>query len=111
VSLVVSNAVYEEFERTLRRVKLQQGFQTDVEPWLALVRNYGVWATPVPLTTQVCRDPKDDIMVEAALAGQARTIIARDRDLTTLEKPFGISVLTPRQWLGTLPRETRRSLG
>jgi len=110
VSLVVTDAIYEEYERTLRRVKLQQGFDTDLAPWLTLVRDYGVWSTPDVLPSPVCRDPKDDIMIEAALAGQARTIIARDRDLTTLEKPFGIHVVTPRQWLGTLPRATRRVL-
>ena len=111
VSLVVTDAIYEEYERTLRRVKFDQGFDTDLAPWLTLVREYGVWVTPDTFPTPVCRDPKDDIMIEAALAGQAHTIIARDRDLTTLEKPFGIRVLAPRQWLGSLPRETRRRLG
>ena len=110
VSLVMTDAIYEEYERTLHCVKLEQGFDTDLAPWLTLVREYGVWNSPDALSAPICRDPKDDIMIEAAIAGQARTIIARDRDLTVLEKPFGIHVLTPRQWLGTLPRETRRSL-
>jgi putative PIN family toxin of toxin-antitoxin system len=110
VSLVVTDAIYEEYERTLRRVKLQQGFDTDLSPWLTLVRDFGVWNSPDALPSPVRRDPKDDIMIEAALAGQAHTIIARDKDLTTLEKPFGIHVVTPRQWLGTLPREIRRTL-
>ncbi len=109
-SLVVTDVIYAEYERTLHRVKLQQGFRTDVEPWLALVREYGVWTTPVQLQRPVCRDGKDDIMIEAALGGQAHTIVARDRDLTTLEQPFGIRMLTLRQWLGTLPRESRRRL-
>ena len=110
VSLVVSDAIYQEYDRTLRRVKAQEDFHTDVEPWLALVRNCGVWATPDPLNEPVCRDPKDDIMIEAALAGEARTIIARDADLTALEKPFGIRIVTPRQWLATLARDIPRKL-
>ena len=40
----------------------------------------------------------------------AQTIIARDAHLTGLKKPFGINILTPRKWLSTLPRETRRKL-
>jgi predicted nucleic acid-binding protein len=62
------------------------------------------------LTEPVCRDPKDDIVIEAALAAGVRTIIARDPDLTVLEKPFGIRILTPRQWLATLSRDHRRQL-
>lgn len=53
---------------------------------------------------------KDDIIIEAALDSHARTIIARDADLTTLKRPFGIHIVTPRQWLATLPRESRRLL-
>ena len=32
-------------------------------------------------------------MIEAALAAGAKTIIARDADLTVLEKPFGIRAI------------------
>ncbi len=35
----------------------------------------------------------------------------RDADLTDLEKPFGIEIVTPRQYLGQLPRQVRRQLG
>lgn len=38
------------------------------------------------------------------------TVIARDRDLTLLQKPFGIALLTPRQFLAALPRTARRKL-
>jgi hypothetical protein len=38
------------------------------------------------------------------------TVIARDKDLVDLEKPFGIDVLTPRQFLARLPRQHRRML-
>lgn len=109
-TLVASDAIYSECERVLREVKAEQGFNTDVEAWLALVRDQGQWVEPWPLPEPVCRDPKDDIMIEAALAAGARTIIARDADLTVLEKPFGIQILTPRQWLATLSRGQRRQL-
>jgi hypothetical protein len=76
-------------DRTLHKVKAQQGFNTDLAPWLRLVRDYGVWTTPDPLREQVCRDTGDDVMIEAALAGEARTIIARDAHSTVLERPQG----------------------
>jgi predicted nucleic acid-binding protein len=51
------------------------------------------------------------VSLEAALAARARLLIARDADLTDLEKPFGIEIVTPRQYLGQLPRQVRRQLG
>lgn len=109
-TLVVSDAIFTEYERVLRRVKAEQGFTTDLEPWLEAVRNSGLWVIPSALAEPVCRDPRDDIMIEAALAAGARTIIARDADLTVLGKPFGIEILTPRRWLATLSRARRRQL-
>ena len=46
----------------------------------------------------------------SCLAAGAKTIIARDADLTVLQKPFGIRILTPRAWLATLSRADRRKL-
>ena len=80
LTLVISDAIFLEYERVLREVKNEQGFTTDLEPWLA------------------------------ALAAGAQTIIARDRDLTVLKRPFGIRILTPRAWLATLSRVDRRRL-
>jgi len=110
LTMAVSKAIFSEYERVLREVKAEQGFTTDLEPWLESIRNTALWVIPTPLTEPVCRDPKDNIMIEAALAAGARTIIARDADLTVLEKPFGIRILTPRAWLATLSRADRRKL-
>ena len=66
--------------------------------------------TPLKFREPVCRDRYDDKFIEAALAAGARTLIARDRDLTVLQKPFGIEILPPRAWLSRLPRSQRRLL-
>jgi putative PIN family toxin of toxin-antitoxin system len=111
LTLVVSDPMFVEYERVLREVKRDQRFSTELEPWLDAIRKSACWVTPYPLAEPVCRDPSDDIMIEAALAAGATTIIARDADLTILEKPFGIQILTPRAWLATLSRIRRRKLG
>ena len=110
-TLTVSEPIFSEYERVLREVKADQGFTTDLAPWLEAIRTTALWVAPLALTEPVCRDPNDDMMIEAALAAGARTIIARDPDLTVLRNPFGIRILTPRQWLATLPRAERRRLG
>jgi uncharacterized protein len=109
--LVVSESIVAEYERVLREVKREQGFQTDLDPWLAAVHQSALWVTPQPLDRRVCRDPSDDKFIEAALAARAGLMIARDADLTDLVKPFGVEIVTPRQFLGRLPRQVRRSLG
>jgi putative PIN family toxin of toxin-antitoxin system len=107
---VVSQPVFDEYERVLSEVKRKERFDTEIESWLEAMRTSALWVTPVQLREPVCRDPHDDKFIEAALVAGARTLIARDADLTVLEKPFGIEILTPRAWLSRLPRPQRRLL-
>ena len=54
---------------------------------------------PAPLGRQRSRDPKDDPVLACALAAGAAYVVAQDRDLLDLEKPFGIAMVTPAQFL------------
>ncbi len=47
----------------------------------------------------VCRDPKDDIFLSLALAGNARVILSGDKDLLVLDPFRGIRILSPRDYL------------
>lgn len=107
---VVSWDIFAEYERVLHEVKAEKGFDTDIESWLKTMRSSALWVTPEKLRAPVCRDHHDDKFIAAALAAAARTLIARDADLTVLQKPFGIEILTPRAWLSRLPRAQRRRL-
>jgi len=108
---VITKEILAEYEAVLDRVKQEQGFTTATSVWLDTLGESALWVAPVPFQDEVCRDAKDNKFIEAALAEpRCRTIIARDRDLTVLEKPFGISILTPREWLGTLTRLQRKAL-
>lgn len=108
--LVVSQGIFAGYERVLREVKAEQHFTTEIEPWLTTIQESALWVTPAPLVRPLCRDPSDDKFIEAALAARARPLIARDADLTDLEKPLGVGIVTPRQFLGRLPRQVRRQL-
>ena len=110
VTPVLSEPIFLEYARVLQEVKQEQSFDTDLAPWLTALRSSSFWVTPVRLNRNVCRDPSDDKFIEAAIAPEARMIISRDRDLTVLQKPFGIEILTPRAWLGTLSRAQRRQI-
>ncbi len=51
----------------------------------------------------VCRDPKDDMLLQLALNGEAKMLITGDRDLLALAESFRTShdlqILTPRAYL------------
>jgi putative PIN family toxin of toxin-antitoxin system len=47
----------------------------------------------------VCRDPKDDFILECAVTGRADRIVTGDKDLLSLDPYGAIRILTPRQYL------------
>ena len=47
----------------------------------------------------LCRDPKDDMVIECALASGAEVIVTGDKDLLVVGSHDGIRILTPRQFL------------
>ena len=53
---------------------------------------------------RVSRDPDDDEVLAAAVAGRADVIVTGDRDLLALGVHQGIRILTPREF-ADLPRE------
>ena len=67
-----------------------------------------LWVDPAPLGKPRSRDPKDDPVLATALAARARYLVAGDRDLLALEKPFGIEIVTPAQFLGQIEMVRRK---
>jgi putative PIN family toxin of toxin-antitoxin system len=59
-------------------------------------------ATRVVVTGKIlgiCRDPKDDFILECAVAGSADMIVTGDKDLLSLGTHDSIRILTPKQYL------------
>jgi putative PIN family toxin of toxin-antitoxin system len=53
----------------------------------------------------ICRDPKDDMILECAHVAGANCIISGDRDLLILGDYAGICILTPRAFLDLMQKE------
>ena len=47
----------------------------------------------------VCRDPKDNMILELAVSGKADLIITGDADLLVLHPYLGISIVTPKYFI------------
>jgi predicted nucleic acid-binding protein len=63
-----------------------------------------IWQDAVRITVPgilsgVCRDPKDDFILECAVLGNADVIVTGDKDLLALGEYEGIRIVTPRQYL------------
>ena len=50
-------------------------------------------------TITVCRDPKDDKLLELAISGKADFLVTGDKDLLVLNPFRGVEILTPREFL------------
>lgn len=65
---------------------------------LSLFDAFGVLFAPaIPVTD--CRDPKDNIYLELALASGAGVIVSSDADLLVLHPWRGVRVLRPAEYL------------
>jgi len=95
--LVYSDPIPAELAEVLARPRLRAkyGLTTEdvaIAPSLILPRGEPV----VPARRiDVCRDPTDNMLLEAALAGQADAIVSGDNDLLTLNLFEGIPILSP----------------
>jgi len=64
-------------------------------PFLAWIHHKALHCVPAPLGKRRSRDSNDDPFLACALAGRAEFVVASDRDLLSLGKPFGIAIVTP----------------
>ncbi len=48
---------------------------------------------------EVCRDVKDNMLLELAVSGNAGYLVTGDKDLLVLDPFRGIRIVTPRQFL------------
>jgi len=73
----------------------------DITALINLIRLRGELVTPTQKVT-VCRDPKDDKFLEAALAAQTDCIVSGDADLLVLTPFQEIPILRPAEFLARL---------
>lgn len=69
------------------------------------MQSYLEKATWVPVLRElhgVCRDPKDDIILECASNAKAEIIVTGDKDLLVLKEYRGIRILSPREYVAGL---------
>lgn len=99
--LRVHSVIASEFILNELREKLTEKFKysdEDANAVDALLRSRMRVVEPIPLASNVCRDPDDDMVLATALTGKAACIITGDQDLLTLKKFSGIDILSPAEF-------------
>jgi len=107
--LVYSDPLLAELAEVLARPRLaaKYGLTTeDIATVLSLSLLRGEPVVPAR-RIGVCRDPNDNMVLEAAVAGQVDAIVSGDKDLLTLSPFDGIPVLSPAAFLRTLASQRR----
>jgi putative PIN family toxin of toxin-antitoxin system len=95
--IIVSEAILTEIERKLSEKAIEFKIETEVvNEWLDLITGEAIFVQPQD-KIQVCRDPDDDLFLEAAVEGRADFIVSGDKDLTDMGKFREIKLVTPRQ--------------
>ena len=99
---IASEEILNELRQTLDRPKLQKrlnqlGIATNTI-MLAVGQIVTIVSTE-PIQIDNLRDPKDAVIIAAAIAGEAEFIISGDQDLLVLEQISGILILSPRDFI------------
>lgn len=103
-TLLYSSELLEEIVEVLGRGRLRSKYgvtDQDVEILLKLFLLRGEAVAP-SRRIQVCRDPKDDKVLDVAIAGRAESIVTGDEDLLVLHPFEGIPIVGPSEFLRRL---------
>lgn len=104
---VFSATLLDEPESVLHRDRIRLRYrlrEEQIKELLSLVTAAGELLVPgKPVTA--CRDPKDNMVLEAAIAGRADVIVTADNDLLDMGGFEGIPIVDPARFLEMLDDE------
>lgn len=97
--VAVSDPTLTELVQVFARPRLSRFIHPDLrDNVLWLLDAYGVFFVPTERVTD-CRDPKDNMYLELALASRAEIIVSSDTDLLVLHPWRGLRILRPAEYL------------
>ena len=103
LKLVFSLELIEEFISVAKRPKLTKYFkESDLEGLLKLFDNYGI-IVEVNSDLDLCRDTKDNFLLNLAVDGKVDYLVTGDKDLLILEKIEGTKIITITELLDFFP--------
>ena len=112
-ALVISPPLLAELRGVMTRERFRRRYAIEDAHLTELLRSLTTSALSVEVRgeIQLCRDPKDNMVIETAINGQADVIVSRDEDLSrdpdlaAALTEYGIRVLTVERFLRELDEE------
>ncbi len=95
--VAISGGILSEVRLTLTRKFLWNA--GTIEKALATFLANAMFVETSGTLRSVCRDPKDDMVLECAVTAGARILVSGDKDLLALESYEDIRMLSPRGYL------------
>ena len=102
--LAVTEVILDEYRALAVRIGHRECPDRDSTPFLDWIERVALLVEPSPLGKRRSRDVKDDPFLACALACRAEFIVTKDKDLLALRKPFGVEIVTPRDFYRQLMR-------
>lgn len=94
VKLIFSNELIEEFISVAQRPKFKKYFDDEkISDILRLFDNYGE-LVKVSSKTEICRDRKDNFLLNLAVDGKANYLITGDSDLLIINEIHDTKIIT-----------------
>lgn len=94
IVLLFSQELMNEFIDVVSKSKLQKYFtQSDIEKLILLFDNYGSVIRVTP-KLKICRDHKDNFLLDLAVQGNADYLITGDKDLLVLKQIDKAKIIT-----------------
>ncbi len=109
LTIVLSPALLDEIAAVTSYPKIRDKYGilgSDLEVIAGLLALRGRMAAPTE-AIHVCRDPDDDILLEAAVAGGAEYVVSGDADLLAIREFRSIRIVKPAAFLAILNKAGR----
>lgn len=104
LKVVVSEQMLKELSEVISRPIFKSLFTTErVKELFALLDNYALVVSPMQ-RVDICRDPKDNFLLEVALEGQVDYLVTGDDDLLVLDPFRDTRILRPADFRKVLLR-------
>lgn len=99
--VLISAPLVNEINRILHRKKFDRYLTSEQRETFLIVLVQATTLEEITETIHVCRDPKDNMLLELALSGKADVIVTGDSDLLVLHPFRDIAILKPQAFLET----------
>lgn len=97
IDLVISNEILEEFKRILKKERKFEQTEKMIHERLYYLRRISEIVVLKEKIEVVKKDPKDNIVLECALAGNSDYVVTGDNHLLELKIFRGIEIVKPRE--------------